>query len=54
MATLSKKLIDVTSAFAQAEVLEGSLKKGVLSSRGKNLSVLTKLKNSLDTNLSQF
>ena len=35
---------DVTSVFVQADFLAGSLKKSALTSRGKNLSVLTKLK----------
>ena len=39
---------------AQADFLEGSLKKSALTSRDRNLSVLTKLKNSLDTNLSEL
>ena len=39
---------------AEADFLESSLKKSALTSRGNNLSVLTKLKNSLHTNLSQF
>ena len=35
-------------------LLEGLLKKSALSGKGRNLSVLTKLKNSLGTNLNQF
>ena len=53
MAT-SVYLIDATSILAQADILEGSLKKSALTNRGKNLSVLIKLKNSPGTNLSQF
>ena len=47
-------LTDVTSVIAEADFLERSLKKSALTSRGKNLSLLTKLKNSLRTNLSQL
>ena len=48
------QLIDATSILAQADILEGSLKKSALTNRGKNLSVLIKLRNSLGTSLSQF
>ena len=47
-------LIDVTSGFAQADFLEVSLKKSALTSRSKNLSALTKFKNSLETYLSKL
>ena len=39
--------------FSKADLLEDSLKKSALNSRSKKLSVLTKLKTSLGTNLSQ-
>ena len=45
---------DFTSVFAQVDFLECSVKKSALISRGNILSVLTKLKNSLGTNLGQF
>ena len=56
MAALFVHLIDVTSVFLQANFLEGSRYSGTgtLTSRDKNLSVLTKLKSSLGTKLSQF
>ena len=41
-------------SFYSSRLLECSLKKSAMTSRGKNLPVLTKLKNTLSTNLSQF
>ena len=51
---LCLQLIGVTSVFAQADFLEVSLKKKCSDQQRQNLSALTKLKNSLGTNLSKF